>query len=181
MQRCTSTLLVLLFLYNSAGYVMVFTALQYRIRKEMKTVLRQSVPEEQLQKLAIPLAEEQAPDGAFLRIHEREFRYRGSLYDIVRSERRGDTTIYYVINDVAEEKLFALLDGEVRTHMGTHTPWKHGPAASALSSIIKDALPPGHPTLHLAAQPYDFASGSGGMYTSFHPDNVTPPPEAALL
>lgn len=169
--------LVLLFLYNAAGYTLVFTTLQYHARNHIKRLIRQRVPEEQLQVFAISAAEENAPNSSFQRVHEREFWYRGGLYDIVRSESRGDTTVYYCINDIAEQKLFAQLDEHVRAHMGTEVPWEKGPAASALMSIIKDAIPPGHSILQLFPAPYVFISGSVRLPLSFHPDRITPPPE----
>lgn len=140
-------------------------------------MIRQRVPEEQLEVFAIPMAEELLPDGPFQRVHEREFWYHGHLYDIVRSEKQHDTTIYYCINDIAEQKLFTRLDEHVRAHMGTEVPWEKGSAASALTSIIKDAIAPEYKTQQLFPESRCFLSGSVRLPLSFHPDRITPPPE----
>jgi hypothetical protein len=176
-QRSACVLFILLFLYNSAGYTLVFTTLQYHARNEIKRMIRQRVPEEQLEVFAISRAEERMPDGPFQRVHEREFWYHGHLYDIVRSEQQNDTTIYYCINDIVEQKLFAQLDDHVRAHMGTEVPWEKGPAASALLSIIKDAITSEYRIQKLFPQYRIFISGPVRLPVSFHPDRITPPPE----
>jgi len=92
------------------GYLLIFKIQQYQIRKEIKQRIKAGVPENELVLLKIPRALEEKPNPVFQRIHEREFRYEGKMYDIVRREIHGDTTWYYCVSDEKETVLFANLD-----------------------------------------------------------------------
>ena len=116
MQTLTSILLFLM-LFQQAGYLVIFKARQYQIRKEIKHRIKAGVPENELILLKIPQALEKSRNPVFQRIHAREFRYDGKMYDIVRSQVNGDTTWYYCIADVQETRLFANLEELVNQNM----------------------------------------------------------------
>lgn len=63
-----------------------------------------SLDDQAVQHLTIPRAEREAPRSSFVRIDEREFRYRGRLYDVVRAEWRGDVWHAWVVHDREEEQ-----------------------------------------------------------------------------
>jgi len=109
MRKLISILLLIMFL-QPPGYVLIFKVQQYQIRKEMKHRIKNGVPEEELALLKIPRKLEEESNHVFQRIHEREFRYEGKMYDIVRQEQYGDTTWYYCVSDEKETVLFANLD-----------------------------------------------------------------------
>ena len=46
-------------------------------------------------------------DKEFQRIHKKEFRYKGEMYDIVREIKTGHTTVFICTHDTKESKLFA--------------------------------------------------------------------------
>lgn len=69
-----------------------------------------------LQVLAIPKLLEDQPNGDFERIHGKEFRYKGQMYDIVLSQSGIDTTWYTVFADHQEDELFAARDRASRWH-----------------------------------------------------------------
>jgi hypothetical protein len=112
-----SILLLLLVLLQSAGYQLIFKIQQHEIRQEIKQQIKAGVPEAELVLLKIPRKLEEKINPVFQRIHEREFRYCGSMYDIVRQETRGDTTWYYCVSDEKETLLFANLDEMARKEM----------------------------------------------------------------
>lgn len=82
------------------------------VRHEMKQRIKAGVPEEDLVLLKIAKSEEENSD-VFERMHSREFRYNGQMYDVMRLEDKGDTTYYTCIHDVKESKLFERLDSMV--------------------------------------------------------------------
>lgn len=117
--------LLLLLLFQTASYLLVFKIQQYQIRKEIKQQIKAGVPEEALVLLKIPLSlETSAHNEHFQRIHDREFRYRGEMYDIVRQEQHGDTTWYYCLWDEKESELFAQLDKQVAQQMNQNPEQK---------------------------------------------------------
>ena len=168
--------MLLLLVYNSAGHAIVFTALRYTVRQEIKALLKQGVPEGELHVLIIPKSVEFDPNSSFQRIHEGEFRYEGKMYDIVRRELRGDTTVYYCVNDVQEEKLFADLDEQIRSALPSSTAAKSTSSIAALKLVIKEAIactgframPPCRPYLPTRTGLHSFQAIS--------PEIPTPPP-----
>jgi hypothetical protein len=67
-----------------------------------------------LLELPIPLALEREPNAEFTRIHGKEFRYRGQMYDVVSFRREADTTWYLVHADHKETSLRSTRDQMAR-------------------------------------------------------------------
>jgi hypothetical protein len=117
MRRALSISLLFPMLFQAAGQLFVFKIQQYEIRQEIKEQIKAGVPEAELVLLKIPKALEEIPHPAFQRIHKREFRYDGKMYDIVRQIAHGDTTWYYCLCDEKETQLLANLDELVKQDM----------------------------------------------------------------
>lgn len=78
-----------------------------------------------LQHLSLSRADRQSPNSSFRRVDSnREFWYRGNLYDVVREQWRGDTWHVWVIRDREEEQYLDALAQSLRTPMvdGTTVP-----------------------------------------------------------
>lgn len=103
-------------LFQSTGMYLMHSVQVAYVRHEMKQRIKAGVPEEDLVVLKITKQEEQNPD-IFERIHSREFRYRGEMYDIMRVKKSADTTWYTCIHDVKESKLFENLENIVAWHL----------------------------------------------------------------
>jgi hypothetical protein len=109
LKRLTSGLLVCLFLYSSSGFYLNFRYSLQQIRKEIKTRIKQSVPENELITLSFNTSSSDYANIEWIEGHE--FRYRGCMYDIVqRFEDGSETIVFKCINDTQEEKLFQHLD-----------------------------------------------------------------------
>jgi hypothetical protein len=105
-----SIILLTLIVFHFNGQIIVFKIFEYRIKKEVKTRIKMGVPEKELTLLKIPKSLEENPGNDFKRIHDKEFRYKGEMYDIVSKAEKDDTTYFYCIHDEEETKLFANLD-----------------------------------------------------------------------
>lgn len=180
LRRFWAVVLLLLLLYNSAGQAVVFTALRYTVRLEVKAFLKRGVPESELIVLSIPQPEEHNR-AVFQRIHEGEFRYKGSLYDIVRKDIRGSTTVYYCINDTAEEQLFANLDERVRTALPSSSAAQSTSPIAALKLVIKEALIPASPIHFIPCYRRPFAGAFVCRAYTITLDIPTPPPRIHSL
>lgn len=110
MRSLASISLLCFLLLQSAGSLVVFKLQQFHIRQEIKQQIKVGVSQDQLALIKIPKVLEEQTNATFQRLDEREIRYQGEMYDIVRSEEHGDTTWYYCIADVKETQLFANLD-----------------------------------------------------------------------
>lgn len=114
MARIVASFLLLLMLLQPGAVWLIFKTQQYQIRREIKHRIRAGLPETALVLLKIPQAWEAGRHPDFQRIHDREFRFKGKMYDIVRREMHGDTTWYHCVSDEKETELFANLDQMVR-------------------------------------------------------------------
>ncbi len=111
-------------LIQSAGHLLVFKVQQAQIRREIKQQIKAGVAEEELVLLKIPGVLEESSNPVFQRIHSREFRYKGRMYDIIRQVDHGDITWYYCIVDVKESGLFASLENSIKFELHHSTERK---------------------------------------------------------
>lgn len=161
MKRFFAILFVSLYLYNIVGYLAVFTFLQYRVRSEVKLMLKSSVPESNLAHFTFHTRELQEGRYKIKWIKSNEFMMDGKLYDVVRTLAVGDSTSFQCINDVQEERLFVDLNEHVRRQMGhSEQPNKLDSFKDvfkdsfAKSAIIVVILPTMEPVSTLAEQHY---------------------------
>ncbi|MBI5473266.1 MAG: hypothetical protein HY961_13060 [Ignavibacteriae bacterium] len=145
MRRFCALIFLFLYLYNIVGYLAVFSVIQYRIREEIKGMLKASVPETQLEYLSFHTASLQRGECAVQWIEDHEFRYHGQMFDIVRTVMSGDTTTFVCINDRQEEKLFAHLDSHVARQMAnSSTPGKLDSFKDAFQDSLRTFTIPSH-------------------------------------
>jgi hypothetical protein len=110
MKTLKITFLLLVLSLPLVGTYVVFKHYQYKIRKEVKRKIKKGVDEKDLILLKIPKKLEETSNHEFTRIHSKEFRFKGEMYDIVRQIEYADTTYYWCIWDREETALFAQLD-----------------------------------------------------------------------
>lgn len=116
MKRIASFILLSVFLYSAAGVFVVFKIQQHEIKQEIKSRIKNNVPESELVILSFdPSSKEHE---ALIWLEDHEFLYRGEMYDIVRQFTDEKNIVhYYCINDEQESKLFANLDESVDKNM----------------------------------------------------------------
>jgi hypothetical protein len=139
MKRILSILFLMIFLFNLAGYFVVFKMMQYSAREEMKTLVKKNIPLEKLLKIVVP-AKEINSSPVFRFLEENEFIYKGKRYDIVKQSTEGNNTIFYCINDTSEERLYAGLDDLIR-HTTDQNTTSRNRSNILLKNIVKEALP----------------------------------------
>lgn len=174
--RPLAGLLLLLMLVQTAGPMLVFSIQQQQVRREIRHRIKAGVSEDQLVHLAIPVSLEKKPNSRFRRMHSREFRFDGHMYDIVRQKQIGDTTFYACIADDEETALFANLQQMIRDEM-QHNPERQRQRQDAQRLLDSQFL------VNVAASsqpvaPEFFCTQQGSARPhSFIPIPPTPPPE----
>ena len=103
MKKFLSLILLSVFLFNFAGFAVMFFGEQHMIYFEMKEKLNE---EKNLQ--TIVLSKEDA--NKYLWDDGKELKIQDKMYDIARSEDRGNEIVFYCVHDEAEGNLFAKLD-----------------------------------------------------------------------
>jgi hypothetical protein len=100
MKRILSIFILLFLLLNTFGTIGYYYYHKAGIRSEMKALMKSNFHKDKIEILKI------AKDSKyFQRIHCKEFRYHGKMYDVIRVIPAKDFTIYYCINDEKEERL----------------------------------------------------------------------------
>lgn len=175
MRRLVACLFLLLYCYNMAGYLAVFSARQNAIRSEMKKLIKESVPRSELILFAFHTPSLREGTYPLQWLDDHEFRYAGGMYDIVHTTVGSDTTYYLCVNDVQEERLFADLDNHVRREMGH--PDKQA-MLDAFKDVFKDSYIPLHDdACHLPLVVLGYPSSSEN-YLSVTLDVPFPPPRS---
>jgi len=93
-------------LFNTLGYLYLFNWNRSIIRKEIKSIIKNSLPTEDLVIITDIVSK---PSGQMRWENKKEFWKDHMLFDVVSKEILGDTIIYKCIRDTQEEKLFAKL------------------------------------------------------------------------
>ncbi len=155
MKRFVAIISLSAYLTHLLGYLVVFHVVQQDIRQQMKLLIKEQVADKECVIIAVTRSEA----GELQWEKENEFRYRGGLYDVVRTETRSDTTFYTCINDVREEQLFASLEREVQRQTSTDATdsktTKNDGVRDHLpiTRLILDPIGPGSSVTFFLAQP----------------------------
>jgi len=102
-------LILLVILFNSIGYYLLFEVRKYVVKKEIQTAIQHHSS-----KMVILKIDHPEKDREFQWIDKKEFRYKGAMYDIVREKTTGHTTVFVCIHDVKETGLYAGLKRETK-------------------------------------------------------------------
>jgi len=144
MKKALSILFLFIFLYNIAGYFIVFTLQQFSVREEMELYIKKNMADKELERVVVSNTDIAGGSSDFrFKDDNNEFVYKGKLYDIVRQKTDGVNTIFYCINDNNEERLIEGLSQHIQRNTDQNLPAKNN-ALNLVNNIIKDALPDKH-------------------------------------
>lgn len=158
------------------SYIGFFTYFQYEkseIRKEVKTRLKKSVPDEKL--IHFIFTEEESKKLVWMK--KNEFRFKGKMYDVVHSKSiKANRVEYACVSDVQETKLFAKLDYFVRRDVKEHQrlPIKSLKVLYQQPLEIPD-FPTWRAALFLAEQKETFFSITENIHHGFAQEILRPP------
>lgn len=175
MKRCISIFFIILYLYNFAGYLVIFSVLRDRVKADVKHQLKETVPDSESVILAFHTHSLAHGVYPIQWMEEYEFRYAGEMFDVIRSFVVGDTTYVVCFNDVKENLLLADLDAHVNQHMGDS-----GSRASldAFKDVFKDSFPHSLLPAILLAEIGMVISVRPSQYRSPNPDVPFHPPRS---
>lgn len=73
----------------------------------MKRLILSQVPPELLIPFTLPADRDVCEASGYEFIHDKEFRFRGMMFDIITSQQIGDSVKYLCVNDTNEEALIS--------------------------------------------------------------------------
>ncbi len=122
MKRTFSIVLLLVFVFNTGGFILLFRIQQVQIRKEIKRQIKDNLDSQELAIIRVTAENQNQLHWE----HAKEFRYGGMMYDVVKKVVIDNlTTVYYCITDTQETTLFANLDLLVNKSMDAKSNGNH--------------------------------------------------------
>jgi hypothetical protein len=134
LKKTLSILLIFVLIYNLIGYYTVFKVLQYQVRDEVKQRIKHAVPDDELVLISISTVDDKS---LVWTKPQKEFRYNGEMYDVVKLKIKEDSIVYYCIHDFKESKLFSELGDYVKRYVADN-PNQRRKAEILLERLIKD-------------------------------------------
>ena len=125
------SVLFLLLIIQLIGFTVYFEVSHYLIRKEVKSIIKQGVPEEK----RVIFTFTSAQMNGIQWVKKNEFRLGKRMYDVIETKSLANgTTEMQCISDIQEERLFANLSLTVGRNMGDD---QHSTPYTTLFKIIQ--------------------------------------------
>lgn len=173
LSKIFSIVLIISIFMNTSGYVFVFSFSQKIIKKEIKQLLKKSLPDEQVEFLKIKIG-----DPNYRKIEKNEFIYNNKLYDIIELRIKNGFMYIRCINDQKEEQLFKNLDDLISSNFKTEGA--RGNILNKLYSMMLFLVTPICKLLFQLQYLINYSLKNLISNSSFVPDIPTPPPEISL-
>lgn len=112
---------------STFGLVIMLQLQQQLVRREVKQQLKLAVNEAELFTFIIPKDNYQANASGFFWVRpNKEFRYNGGMYDVIRKKQKANVTEFTCISDKKEAEIFTQLDKLVSLGVSTNPKQKQG-------------------------------------------------------
>jgi len=98
-------LLTSLLIYHSGGFILIYTPASYLIKKLTKELIRSELIDFPVVKFSFTLQEINSGIEGLHWIHEKEFRYNGNMFDLVKKDTTGEKVTFYCFADTKEDLL----------------------------------------------------------------------------
>lgn len=121
MKKLISVFLVFLATWQIIGFFTYFEWEKYHIRKDLKRVIKLSVPKETLKEFHFTFDEVEKLTWT----KSNEFKINDRMYDVVYSGKTKTGYHFYCVDDIQETVLFANLDNSIANNLGSDSPLKH--------------------------------------------------------
>jgi hypothetical protein len=106
LKRILPIFFLVIFLFNSLGYFIVFRFNQLEVRNQMRAEILENTPNSRFIKVSV--SSSHSPEIVWT--DDNEFSYKGKRYDVVRSEKANGSVNYFCLNDSREDALFSQLN-----------------------------------------------------------------------
>ncbi len=102
MRKYISLILLIIFLFVTNGYYLYFKYLQEKNLQTIKSQIKNELTKKTLTLIIISSENDTQLEWTK---ENTEFSYKGSMYDVVKTEKKDNLNYYYCINDIKEKQL----------------------------------------------------------------------------
>lgn len=113
MTKVFAGLFLLVILYTTGGYLIVFTAMRQDIRNQMVRLVERESNSKGKDIKCLTFAKKEIGKSVFIKSIS-EFTWKGDRYDIAKQIVKNDSVHFYCIRDKKEENLYSGLRSNVR-------------------------------------------------------------------
>ena len=132
----------MVFTFNVVGFYFVFEIDQHYVRTEINHRIKKEMSDKELTDITTAANENNELNWK----NEKEFWYKGLMYDVVKKSTSEGITHYYCITDREETTLFANLDEFVKQNSDTQN--KENSSAKNLSKLLCNPFIPSQQLIH---------------------------------
>lgn len=127
-------------------HTIIFKSFEVKYKKEVKQIIKVGLPENNLitHKFHRSIFNEVLPN--FKWIKKYEYRFNNEMYDVIKSEFKGDSVYFLVYHDMKESKLFKNLDDKIADLL-EQNPNKKNEITLLVLSLNKFFVPHTYPNL----------------------------------
>ncbi|MCF8364846.1 MAG: hypothetical protein K9H16_03640 [Bacteroidales bacterium] len=139
MKKAAVIFILCVIMFQMIGVFLLFKLKQNQIRQEVKMQLKAGVSESELTIFSFC-----TKDANTIKwVDDNEFVYHDQMYDVVKTLKIADQTVYYCLPDYEETRLFAKLNIIVAGEMGKDKTNSGKRIKIFVNWFYSEALPPG--------------------------------------
>lgn len=172
MKKTFSIFLITAFIFNAAGYLLIFLVLQSSLKDRAEEKLVSDNHVKSAVVLAFSKADFEEGIKEFKMMDEREFSFRGKMYDIIKTVNKNDSLYFYCIADTDEDDLNLAFSRNGNGDDGN----KNAANKNLLKNILQDGLLTKENFRPLNFSPMLFLGENTLQVTSSIREIPTPPP-----
>ena len=137
MKKLLSYIVLILFIYNLAGYYIVFKGWQNGIRKQIRYQIRNDIKLLEIEVLTFSKADLLQNKVILEWEKDKEFRFNDNMYDVVSRKETTDSITFVCINDRKEKKLIDQFQAHVNQQQDNAMSKRPNPF-KILEKLVKD-------------------------------------------
>lgn len=170
MKRAISIVVLMIMLFNGAGFYMYYFFQLLEIKREMRMAVRNMKPS---QLKIIRLSGEEFEHA---RVDDDEISIDGRMYDVAFVKNTGSDVFVYCVRDHAEENLLGFISDIISKPIDSKKPM---PAQITTFLKLIYLVPSGAITHEFSGKPVPISKPYSPALKSADTRNLTPPPEIA--
>ncbi len=177
-KKLTAIFAALILVYNTSGYIIVYQQLISLTRYNNHKAIEQKQVKEKIILLSFLKSDIENKTIDFVWKHSREFKFNGSMYDIVERYDTKDSVHFYCFLDKKENKLKADFNKHFEHDKGDKKNNSNGRRMPAPQ--LTDMFQSNNSVVEPYSKRQDFFSSLDTIYHNNEPDIPSPPPKEVI-